>query len=174
MTRRLKRGRIRMRRLILLPVALAVAFAALPVASSSARTLTERNDRDEPHLTPDIRKVWTDGSPGVFVRIATWDRVQPQERNFLVALDTRGSRHYDRVIEIHNHDGNVWRLDEGGSFQELLGQRRVHQVNPRTLVFHGPTDWFGIARRVRFIVESLDRRSRREDRAPTDGRYIRL
>jgi hypothetical protein len=155
-------------------VVLALGIAATLVATASARTLRVRTDRDEPHGRPDIRKVWTDGSPEVFVRIATWDRLQRDERHFVVKLDTRGSRDYERAIEIFNHDGNVWKIDDRGSFQELLGQRRVHMINPRTLAFSGPRGWFDITRPVRFVVTARDPNARREDRAPNDGRYIRL
>jgi hypothetical protein len=161
-----------MRRLTILAVALALSL--LLAGSASARSLRMRTDPNDSPGSADIRKVWTDASQGVFVRISTWKRVSNRRASYTVALDTKGSRDYDFTIGMSGHFGEVSTVDEHRFVTGDVGQRRVRRINPRTFAFLGPRGWFDLEKPVRFVVLARTTGGRRRDRAPNVGRYIRL
>jgi hypothetical protein len=160
-----------MRRVTL--VAVALALSMLFTGSASARSLRLRTDPKDSVGSADIRRIWTDASQGVFVRISTWNRIDNQRASYTVALDTKGSRDYDFVIDMSGHFGEVEAVDEHRFVTDDIGHRRVRRINARTFAFLGPRGWFDLEKPVRFVVLSRPN-GRRRDRAPNVGRYVRL
>ena len=161
-----------MRRIAQLIVLIAVVIGMLagPASARSFRVRTDPNDTSE---RADIQKVLTDRTRGrAFFRIETSDRLRNRYSYFDILLDTHGSFSFDRVIEVFPGGIAVEEWDDGlGNF---LGGRRTRRPDRRSIAFHAPAGWLDIRKGVRFFVISGPLGAAHPDRAPDDGRYVRL
>ncbi len=146
--------------------------AGMMASLASARSLTLRTDPDDTHSLPDIRKVWSDVSGAVYIRIRTWDQ-RYRDRSFSVLLDTTGSYRFDRIIEISGRDCVVEKL-ENGYLGDFIGKRGSTRPGMRDIACQVPAGWFSIDKPVRFVVKSGTAGSPHDDRAPNARRYIGL
>ena len=147
----------------------ALAVATLLGGPASARSLTVRSDPDDETSRPDIRKVWTDETPTrFFVRIGAWQRLRQRDGGFWVALDTRSSRKFDRLIDIEAGTCTVWRLVRG-SPDRFIGRRDASRPDRRSVACDLPKSWFRGGKTVRFLVVAS--RLVNPDRAPNGNLY---
>jgi hypothetical protein len=164
-----------MRRMFLLCL-FTVAAVALAVSPASAGTITAHSDPDDTRSRPDIRKVWTDRADGVFVQIATWDHLSDRD-GFNILFDTRGSRRYDRVVELGTvvqQNCLVSEIDADGTLGAPIGTRHAHRPGGRKIRCRFPTGWLDITKAVRFKARSDIVGGEYDDLAPNHGRFVGL
>lgn len=158
----------------------AVVAVGLVVSASGpagARSLRIRYDGNDSPLKTDIRRVISDLSTStVFLRIDTWQRFHRWDRSdayFIIRLDARGDRDFDRVIEIYpGPESFVCLLEkaDGTDPSEFVGDLRARRANARSVSCTFPRSWFPrIQRAVRFYVLAGGGNVR--DRAPNSGLY---
>ena len=110
------------------------------------------------------------------MQIATWDHFSDRDA-LNVLFDTRGSRRYDRVVELGSvleKGCLVSEIDTDGSLGAPIGTRHAHRPGGRKIRCRFPTGWLDISKAVRFKARSGIVGGNYDDVAPNDGRYVWL
>jgi hypothetical protein len=152
-----------------------VAFG-MWVPAANARVRTDPNDTTS---AVDIRAVGTGLSEHhVTLRVRTWDRLRAADvraGGFEIWLDTTGDRGFDlvasTVVEHRRLMCTVYVVQP----TSLVGERRAHRPNRRTVACSLPRRWVDITRTVRFRADAFERHGDQAsvvDRAPDRGRYV--